>query len=93
MINSLEIVTKGIDQASCNYLHFIHPFCKFRGKTLMYLVAVNDVQSTNAKMHVCLMLKDKFTSICLKGKHHVVKNSKVCWFTKISRIFQHSAFK
>lgn len=43
----------------------------------MYLVVVDDVQSTNSKMHIYFMFKNKFASLCLMGKHHVAPNSNV----------------
>lgn len=45
----------------------------------MYLVIVDNVHSTNSKMHdAChLMFTNKFTSMCLMRKPHVAKNSKM----------------
>lgn len=72
---------------------FIQLYLQIKGKTLMYLVVVDNVQNTNSKIHVYLMLTDKFTSMCLMGKHHVAQNSNVYWFTEISRTSSSRAFK
>lgn len=52
----------------------------------MYLVVVDNVQSTNSKMHVNLMFKNKCrSSKCFMGKHYVAQNSNVCRLTEISK--------
>lgn len=90
----MGILTKEIDQVSCNILQFVYLHLQIKRKTSMYLVVVDNIRSTNSKMHVNLMFKNKcLSSVCFMGKHYVVQNSNACWLTEISRASQSSTFK